>query len=81
MDWFSVPMQHSQTERFKNAQSIRISQKKIHGCPGAFTYITAQIVKERSVSLLKRQNAADGLHPLISGLGDGGASRDRTGDP
>ena len=39
-----------------HTQSIRISQ--YHGCPGAFTYITAQIVKERSVSL-RRQKAAD----------------------
>ena len=41
---------------------------------------TAQIVKERSVSL-RRQKTADGYHPLVSDIGDGGASRDRTGDP
>jgi len=40
-------MQHPQIGRYKNAQPIRISQ--YYGCPGAFTYITAQIVKERSV--------------------------------
>ncbi len=42
-------MQHSQTECFKKTLNQSGSAKKIHGCPGAFTYITAQIVKERSV--------------------------------
>ena len=60
--------------------SINQDQPKNSGCPGAFTYITAQIVKERSVSL-RRQKTADGYHPLVSDIGDGGASRDRTGDP
>jgi hypothetical protein len=72
-------MQHSQTECFKNTLNQSGSAKNT-GCPGAFTYITAQIVKERSVSL-RRQKTADGYHPLVSGIGDGGASRDRTGDP
>ena len=41
-------MQHSQTERLKTLNQSE-SAIKIPGCSGAFTYITAQIVKERSV--------------------------------
>jgi hypothetical protein len=41
-------MQHSQTERLKTFNQSE-SAIKIPGCSGAFTYITAQIVKERSV--------------------------------
>ena len=56
---FSVPMQHSQTERLKTLNQSEPAIK-IPGCSGAFTYITAQIVKERSVlTNFKRQKAAD----------------------
>jgi hypothetical protein len=51
------------------------------GRSGAFTYITAQIVKERSVSFSKDRKQQMNLPLLISGFGVGGASRDRTGDP
>ena len=72
-------MQHSQTERYQTLNQSG-SAKKIHGCPGAFTYITAQIVKERSV-FSEDRNQQTVFNLLISGTGGGGASRDRTGDP
>ena len=75
-------MQHSQTECFKKTLNQSGSAKKIPGCPGAFTYITAQIVKERSVlTSSEDRNQQTVFNLLISGIGVGGASRDRTGDP
>ena len=75
-------MQHSQTERYQKRSINQDQPKKIHGCPGAFTYITAQIVKERSVlTSSEDRNQQTVFNLLISDIGVGGASRDRTGDP
>ena len=65
----------------KNVQSIRISHKNIwlfwrlyiHHCPNCKRTICLATSKDRKQQM--------NLPLLISGLGVGGASRDRTGDP
>jgi hypothetical protein len=65
----------------KNAQSIRISHKNtwlswrlyIHHCPNCKRTIC--------LKLLKTEISRQFFNLLISDIGVGGASRDRTGDP